>query len=173
MSIGKSSISRAEKAVSKEKKSEAAAVFSVGAPEVADFKTTPVSAPKSSRPKVNANTLSKVKVSEITSTYSENSIACGVLWKTLVDSVEKYGIIEPLILRKTEDGYRVIAGHKRLFAAKKLGIKEVDAKVIQARDDEAAALINEISKFTPDSAYYAKEKAIAEVSNRELPDYLL
>ena len=91
----------------------------------------------------------------------------------LIQSIRENGLICPITLRKTEDGYRVIAGHKRLFAAKKLGIEEVDAKILEVNDDEATVLISEISKFTPDSAYYAKEKAVAEVSSRNLPDYLL
>ena len=164
MSIGKSSISRAEKAVSKEKKTEAAAVFSVSTAPAE--KTAPVVTEVS-------DSFCKVPVSEIVSTYSESSIACGALWKDLVTSVEKHGIIEPLILRKTGKEYRVIAGHKRLFAAKKLGIKEIDAKIIETDDEKAAMLISELSKFTADSAYLPKEKTVADLSRRTLPDYLL
>lgn len=170
MSIGKSSISRAEKAVSKNKSAEgsqvsATAVFSLGKSD---------SSAGSAAESVLYNAgISKVPVSEITSTYSESSIACGVMWKELVTSVEKYGIIEPLVLRKDDGSYRVIAGHKRLFAAKKLGIKEIEAKIIDADNETAAAIIAELAKFTQDSAYSAKEKTVAELSKKSLPDYLL
>jgi ParB family chromosome partitioning protein len=48
---------------------------------------------------------------------------------TLADSIRLKGIIEPLIVRKKERGYELIAGHRRLMAADKAGLKEVPAIV--------------------------------------------
>ena len=39
----------------------------------------------------------------------------------LANSIKKYGIIEPLILRKIPNGYEVIAGERRLKAASLVG----------------------------------------------------
>lgn len=44
----------------------------------------------------------------------------------LIESIEKYGIIEPLIVRKREKGgYEIISGHRRKYACEKAGIKQV------------------------------------------------
>ena len=42
--------------------------------------------------------------------------------KALMESIKEFGILTPLIARKKEnERYEIIAGHRRKFAAKKLG----------------------------------------------------
>ena len=42
--------------------------------------------------------------------------------KDLQDSIKKYGIITPVIVRPRKEGYyEIISGHRRIFAAEKLG----------------------------------------------------
>lgn len=58
----------------------------------------------------------------------------------LVESIEKSGIITPLTVREldgTKEGadYEVISGHRRLAAAKKLGLEHVPVVVIDQVDD--------------------------------------
>ena len=56
----------------------------------------------------------------------------------LVDSIRDYGIILPLIVREINDGkYEIVSGHRRHFAAKKLGLTEVPCKVTVLDDDMA------------------------------------
>ena len=44
----------------------------------------------------------------------------------LIDSIKKYGIIEPLIVRKRDKGgYEIISGHRRKYACEKAGIEQV------------------------------------------------
>ena len=43
----------------------------------------------------------------------------------LADSIKQYGIIQPLIVRKADNYYEIIAGERRWRAAKKAGLKEV------------------------------------------------
>ena len=43
----------------------------------------------------------------------------------LADSIKQYGIIQPLIVRKVNNYYEIIAGERRWRAAKKAGLKEV------------------------------------------------
>lgn len=43
----------------------------------------------------------------------------------LMSSIKEHGIIQPLVITKTEDGYELIAGERRLRSAKALGLKEV------------------------------------------------
>jgi len=54
----------------------------------------------------------------------------------LAESVKDKGIIQPLVVRKTMDGYELIAGERRWRAAQKAGITEVPVLV---RDAEPTA----------------------------------
>ncbi len=66
----------------------------------------------------------------------------------LVLSVQTHGIIQPLIVTETPDGYQVIAGERRLRAAKTAGLKELPV-VIRSYDDQAAlevALIENLQR---------------------------
>ncbi|WP_078666227.1 MULTISPECIES: ParB/RepB/Spo0J family partition protein [Carboxydocella] len=52
----------------------------------------------------------------------------------LAKSIEKSGLIQPIIVRKTGDGYQLIAGERRLRAYRYLG-KETIPAIIRAIDD--------------------------------------
>ncbi len=45
----------------------------------------------------------------------------------LADSIREKGIIQPIIVRKIDEGYEIIAGERRFVAAKKLGISLIPA----------------------------------------------
>jgi len=50
---------------------------------------------------------------------------------SLIESVSKHGIRDPLIVSETEDGaYVVIDGHRRYLAAKEAGLREVPVNVL-------------------------------------------
>lgn len=49
-------------------------------------------------------------------------------------SILEYGIIQPLIVRKSIKGYEIVAGERRFRAAKEAGLKEVPA-IVQDFDD--------------------------------------
>ena len=55
----------------------------------------------------------------------------------LTESIKTHGIIQPLILRKSEDGlYIIVAGERRWRAAKLAGLKEVPAIVMDLSEKE-------------------------------------
>ena len=57
---------------------------------------------------------------------------------TLVDSIRENGILNPVIVRPDQSGnYEMISGHRRLHAAKIVGLKKVPAIVKEMSDDEA------------------------------------
>jgi ParB family chromosome partitioning protein len=60
--------------------------------------------------------------------------------KQLVASVKKSGIIQPIIARKTENGYEIIAGERRWRAAQAAGLKEIPVVIRSAEDREVAEL---------------------------------
>ncbi len=45
----------------------------------------------------------------------------------LADSIREYGVLQPLLVQKEENHYRIIAGERRWRAAKKAGLKEIPA----------------------------------------------
>lgn len=76
--------------------------------------------------------------------------------KELADSIEKYGILQPLIAKKiikeTKEGqrveYQLIAGERRLRAAKMIGLKEVPVIVqdIKKEDELPISLVENIQR---------------------------
>lgn len=56
----------------------------------------------------------------------------------LKKSVEEFGVLEPLIVRKSNDGcYEIISGHRRRMACKKAGLIKVPVRVVDLDDDSA------------------------------------
>ncbi len=66
----------------------------------------------------------------------------------LVQSIREYGIIQPLVVSKVADGYELIAGERRLRAARQMGLKEVPIVVRETQDQEklGLALIENIQR---------------------------
>lgn len=58
----------------------------------------------------------------------------------LADSIRIHGIIQPLVLRRINDKYEIIAGERRYKASQIVGLKEVPAIVIDADDNKSAEL---------------------------------
>lgn len=58
----------------------------------------------------------------------------------LADSIRQFGIIQPLTVRKTQDGYELVAGERRLRAAKELGMVNVPCILSSASDQQSAEL---------------------------------
>ena len=58
--------------------------------------------------------------------------------EALIESIKEFAILTPLIARKKENGrYEIIAGHRRKFAAKKLGLTELPVILRDMTRDEA------------------------------------
>ncbi|MCS6982319.1 MAG: ParB/RepB/Spo0J family partition protein [Flavobacteriales bacterium] len=69
--------------------------------------------------------------------------------RELADSMRELGVIQPLTLRKKEDGrYEIISGERRFRAARLAGLTEVPAYVRAAGDSEALemALVENIQR---------------------------
>lgn len=60
--------------------------------------------------------------------------------KKLITSVKQSGIIQPIIVRKQDKGYEIIAGERRWRAAQAAGLHEVPIVIREASDMEAAQL---------------------------------
>lgn len=56
----------------------------------------------------------------------------------MVESIREHGILNPVIVQKTADGYEMLAGHNRWNAAKIVRIKEIPAIVKEGLTEEEA-----------------------------------
>jgi len=54
----------------------------------------------------------------------------------LSESIKHHGIVQPIILKKTEGGYIIVAGERRWRAAKLAGLKEVPAIIMELSDKQ-------------------------------------
>lgn len=60
----------------------------------------------------------------------------------MVESIKKYGVLVPALVRpKEEGGYEMVAGHRRKFAAALAGIAEIPCIVRNLTDDEATIVM--------------------------------
>lgn len=75
-------------------------------------------------------------------TFSAESI------EELAKSIEKYGVIQPIIVSKKENYYEIIAGERRWRASKKAGLKEMPCIVREndERKNKEIALIENIQR---------------------------
>ena len=66
----------------------------------------------------------------------------------LANSIQKDGLIQPVVLRKVPGGFEIIAGERRCRAAELAGLRQVPALVMNADDSKSArlALIENIQR---------------------------
>lgn len=62
----------------------------------------------------------------------------GERFNDMVESIREHGILNPVIVQKTADGYEMLAGHNRWNATKNVGIKEIPAIVKEGLTEEEA-----------------------------------
>lgn len=58
----------------------------------------------------------------------------------LAASISEFGVIQPILVRRAEEGYELIAGERRLRASKRAGLTEVPIIVKEFTDKEVAEL---------------------------------
>lgn len=58
----------------------------------------------------------------------------------LATSIEKEGLLQPIVVREVDDMYQIIAGERRWQACRTLGLRNVPVRIVQATDDKAIEL---------------------------------
>ena len=84
-------------------------------------------------------------------TFDEESIA------ELAQSIQQVGLLQPLLVRKVDDGYELVAGERRLRAVTSLGIKKVACIVQQDIEDESSAMMALIENLQREDLHYLEE----------------
>lgn len=66
----------------------------------------------------------------------------------LVESIKEVGVLQPVVVRPSENCYELIAGERRVRASVKAGLKEINAVICALSDREAAevALVENIQR---------------------------
>jgi ParB family chromosome partitioning protein len=84
----------------------------------------------------------------------------------LANSIEENGLIQPIVVRETSDGYELVAGERRLRALKYLKMEKVEAIVNEYDDEQSSklAIIENIQRedLTPIEEAIAYDKLINE-----------
>ena len=59
---------------------------------------------------------------------------------SLTESITQVGLLQPIVVRETDDGYALVAGERRLRAAKRAGLSEIPA-IVRRVEDDAGSLV--------------------------------
>lgn len=84
-------------------------------------------------------------------TFDEESIA------ELAQSIQQVGLLQPLLVRKMDDGYELVAGERRLRAVTSLGMEKVACIVQQDIEDESSAMMALIENLQREDLHYLEE----------------
>ena len=87
--------------------------------------------------------------------------------RSLADSIRQFGLLSPLLVRKMEGNFELIAGERRLRALEMLGCSHADA-IITAAFDRDCALIGLIENLQREQLHYLDE---AEACRRILREH--
>jgi len=84
----------------------------------------------------------------------------------LADSLRVHGLLQPVVVRRRGHGYELIAGHRRLEAARALGWSEI-AAVVRDETDEQAYILTLVENLQREDLQPKEEAAALEVLVRE------
>ena len=84
----------------------------------------------------------------------------------LVDSIRQHGVLQPLLVRSAGGGYQLIAGERRLIAAKKAGLQEVPCRVLDLTDQQVSEVALEENLKRQDLNVLEKATAFQDYLNR-------
>ncbi len=77
-----------------------------------------------------------IRVTAITSNHDQPRTTLGDL-DDLVASIAKHGVLEPLLVRRRDDGYELVSGERRLHAAMQVGLTELPCIELEVDDHSA------------------------------------
>lgn len=110
----------------------------------------------------------KIKINKIKIPwYAPREEAEPEFLEELTKSLQELGLLDDIIVRRnTEGDYELISGSQRLKAAKNLGWEEIDAKVVDVSEEEAAILSLESNIVRRDLQEIEEGKAIQKMMDK-------
>lgn len=81
----------------------------------------------------------------------------------LADSIRQHGILQPLTVRRTAQGYELVAGERRLRAARMAGLREVPCLILRVEAEESSVLALVENLQRRDLHYLEEAEAIARL----------
>lgn len=91
----------------------------------------------------------QIPISKITpNPYQPRKVFDREALSRLSESISRYGVITPLTVRKSDSGYTLIAGERRLRASRMAGLTTVPCYILEAgeRDTSAMALVENLQR---------------------------
>ena len=86
--------------------------------------------------------------------------------KELAESVARHGVLQPLLVREVDGEYQLIAGERRLMAAKRAGLETVPCRVLALGDKEVCEAAIEENIKRKDLHPLEKAKAFRDYLDR-------
>jgi len=86
--------------------------------------------------------------------------------RELSESIQKQGVLQPLIVRPFEDRYQLIAGERRLLAAKQAGRETIPCRVIEADDQTVCEIAIDENLKRRDLSVLEKAEAFQDYITR-------
>ena len=78
--------------------------------------------------------------------------------EALADSIRRHGVLQPLTVRRTDGGWELVAGERRLRAAQMAGLETVPC-VEREADDNTSALLALVENLQRQDLHYLEEAA--------------
>lgn len=86
-------------------------------------------------------TIQEINIEEIRpNPYQPRKVFSAEKIDELKESIEQHGILQPIIIRKSIKGYEIVAGERRLRAAKAAQLQKISAVVRDLNDDQMMEL---------------------------------
>jgi hypothetical protein len=89
---------------------------------------------------------------------SGSNFSCPSTPDFLIDSIEAIGVIHPVVLMKSADGYKIICGHRRLKICQTLGLADIPARVADSDLDAETLLALNLLENNSHRSYSDIEK---------------
>lgn len=86
--------------------------------------------------------------------------------KELAKSISLHGVLQPVLVRKTEQGYQLIAGERRWLAAQKAGLNEIPCRIMDLADREVSEAAIEENLKRKDLNVLEKAQAFQDYVDR-------
>ncbi len=90
----------------------------------------------------------------------------------LADSLREIGVIHPVVLKRTENGYQILCGHRRATLLASLGCTDIPARILQTEMNDADKLALNLTENQAHRQYSDIEKGgiLSKLAQAGIPE---